>query len=205
MTLHRLHRIGACVIAVFLLGHLFNHLLAARGIEAHLSFMRASRHLYRQPLVEALLLVCVLGQVASGAWLVRRRWRTRRDAAGVLQLASGTYLAFFLAVHVAAVLVGRTVFGLNTNFYFAAAGLQLTPYRFFFIPYYFLAIVAVFAHLACAFLWLARRRLGLAARRTGFAALLAAGIVTAALVVAALSGALYPVRIPSAYLATYGV
>jgi hypothetical protein len=165
MTLHRLHRIGACVIALFLLGHLFNHLLAVRGIEAHLSFMRASRHIYRQPLVEALLLVCVLGQVASGAWLVRRRWRTRRDA----------------------------------------AGMQLTPYRFFFIPYYFLAIVAVFAHLACALLWLARRRLGLAARRTGFGALLAAGIVTAALIVGALSGALYPVRIPSAYLATFGI
>lgn len=74
-------------------------------------------------------------QAASGSWLLARRWKQRRGKVAWLQALSGAYLAFFLMVHVGAVLFGRTVLKLDTNFYYAAAGLYVPPFQFFFAPY----------------------------------------------------------------------
>lgn len=63
------------------------------------------------------------------------------------------YLPFFLVVHVAAVVVGRSALGLDTNFYFAAAGFHVWPFGLFFGPYYFLAVITLFTHLGCAAYW----------------------------------------------------
>lgn len=202
----RLHRIAAVVVGVYVLAHLANHLAALRGIGAHIAFMQAVRRVTRSPAIEVLLLAGVAVQAGSGLWLVlgRSRHKTpRRLPFGRLQAWSGIYLALFLLVHVVSVLSGRAVLGLDTNFWFAAAGLNIAPWPLFFMPYYGLAVVALFVHLACAL----RRRLpdGVvpAARNRIALAVIGAGVMLALLIVAAFSGAFYPVDPPAVYRATF--
>jgi len=201
-----LHRIAAAVVGIYVLAHLANHLAALRGIDAHLAFMQALRRVSRIPVIEALLLAGVAMQMVTGWWLVLRRAARRgprRLPFDRLQAWSGAYLALFMLVHVASVLLGRARLGLDTNFWFAAAGLNVGAWPLFFVPYYGLAVVALFAHLACAL----RRRLpaGIApaARDRLALSVIAAGVVTAALIVAAFGGAFYPVALPDAYRATF--
>jgi succinate dehydrogenase/fumarate reductase cytochrome b subunit len=204
-----LHRIAAAVVGAYALVHLANHLAALGGVESHIAFMRAVRQVTRVPVVEALLLAALAVQAGSGLLLVLRRRRQRltraqrRPLFERLQALSGLYLGFFLLVHVVSVLAGRAVLGLDTNFYFAAAGLQVKPYPLFFVPYYGLAVAALFTHLACVL----RRRLPagtpLATRDRAAWAAMAAGAVLAVLIVASFSGVFYPVDLPPAYLATF--
>jgi succinate dehydrogenase/fumarate reductase cytochrome b subunit len=205
-----LHRLAAIAVGLYALVHLANHLVALQGIGPHIAFMRAVRQLTRVPAVEALLLAGVAVQAGSGLLLVLRRRRQRatrlqrRPPFDRLQEASGLYLAFFLLVHVVSVLAGRAVLGLDTNFYFAAAGLQVRPYPLFFVPYYGLAVAALFTHLACVL----RRRLPAgtppATRDRAAWTGIAAGGVLAVLIVASFSGVFYPIDLPAAYLATFG-
>lgn len=202
--LHTLHRLSACLIGGFIALHLFNHLFALGGVDAHIALMDSLRHIYRQPLVEVLLLGCLTFQICSGLLLIKRRWGQRRGFYERLQAISGGYLALFLLNHVGAVLFGRIQLNLDTNFHFAAAGIHVAPFQYFFVPYYFLAVVAVFCHIACAAHWLLRERLTLQARDRAGYVIISIGVVTSLLIIMALSGGLYPVEIPSEYRAMYG-
>ena len=61
--LHKLHRASAYIIGAYVAVHLFNHGLALSSVEAHIQFMEAFRHIYRNPFVEVLLLACVTFQI----------------------------------------------------------------------------------------------------------------------------------------------
>jgi hypothetical protein len=190
----RLHRLGGALLAVFVAVHVANHLAALAGVDTHVRFMDAARRVYRQPVVEAVLLLCVVLQAASG---LRMLWTGRQRRRGLLpwlQAGSGAYVALFLAIHVTAVLAAR-IGGLDTNFYFAAAGLHVWPFVLFFVPYYFLAVAALFVHVGCA----------LRRGRAVVAGWSAVGIVVAGLIVATLMGMIVPVGIPARYLATFAV
>ena len=120
-----------------------------------------------------------------------------------LQAGSGAYLVFFFLNHVGAVLLGRGVLHLDTNFYFAAAGFHVPPFPFFFAPYYFLAVLALFTHLGCAFYW----QLQLKSRSVRVLAVvltIGVGFIVSLLIVLSLAGAFYPVHVPPEYKATYG-
>lgn len=201
--LHRIHRLAAGIIGLYALAHLANHLLALRGVDSHIAFMHGVRQVTRIPAVEALLLTCVAWQFGSGLYFVARRWGQRHGLFDRLQAISGACLAFFLLVHVASVLYGRFALDLDTNFYFAAAGLHIWPYPAFFIPYYSSAVVALIVHVTCAFHYLGRDRFAEQTRdRIGYAGI-GGGIVLAIAIVATFSGAFYPVEIPQKYQATY--
>ncbi|QOY93644.1 hypothetical protein IM543_19175 [Massilia sp. UMI-21] len=206
-ALRRIHRLSALAVGAYALVHLANHLVALQGVEHHIAFMGALRQVTRLSAVEALLLAAVLVQVVSGLLLARGRPRAPRAAPrpflARLQAMSGLYLAFFLVVHVGSVMVGRSVLGLDTNFCFAAAGLLVAPYYLFFVPYYGLAVAAFVLHLACAMRRLLPAGAGPAwSRRIGYAGIVG-GVVLAALIVAAFSGAFHPIALPPAYLATF--
>ncbi|MFC6634221.1 hypothetical protein [Microbulbifer taiwanensis] len=197
--LHRLHRLSALLISLYIVFHLANHLAALGGVEAHIRFMDGYRNVYRNWLVEPLLLTCVLFQVASGITFIIRRRGRRHGFFDRAQAASGAYLAFFLLFHLGAVLYGRHFQGLDTNFYFAAAGLQVGAYPAFFMPYYALAVLAYFTHLACGLRWLLRRRLPPQALDRAATGTMALGLLLAVTIVATFSGALYPVHLPAEY------
>jgi hypothetical protein len=164
--------------------------------------MDSARKIYRIELIEALLLSCVLFQIVSGIWFVLRGWKQRHGAVAWAQALSGAYLAFFLLVHVGAVLFGRSVLKLDTNFYFAAAGFHVPPYQYFFAPYYFLAVLALFTHIGCAIHWQLDEKSRVARRLAVLLPAICGGAVSL-LIVLSLAGMLEPVDIPAKYKATY--
>jgi hypothetical protein len=193
----RLHRAAGAVLAAFVAVHVANHLAALAGVDAHVRFMDAARRVYRQPVVEAVLLACVVLQAGSGLRMLWAGRLRRRGLLAWLQAGSGAYIALFLAIHVGAVLAGR-VSGLDTNFYFAAAGLHVWPFVMFFVPYYFVAVAALFVHLGCALArYAGRGRVVVVAVAAGI------GVVTAGLIVTMLAGGVYRVEIPQDYLKTF--
>jgi hypothetical protein len=179
-----------------------NHLAALGGVAAHIGFMEAARSVYRNPVVEALLLGCVLIQVLTGMWLLAGGWKQRRGAVSWLQAAAGAYLGLFLLLHVGAVLFGRVSLDLDTNFYFAAAGFHVPPFQFFFAPYYLLGVLALFTHLGCAAYWRARAA-GHSSPALFLAVPAAGGLLLSVMIVLLLAGAFYRVDIPAEYRATY--
>lgn len=201
--LRRLHGLSALFLLLFLTAHITNHLAALGGVESHIRIMKALRLVYRMPIVETFLLLAVCFQIASGLTFVIRGWRERRGFLPWLQAGSGLYLVFFFLNHVSAVLFGRAILHLDTNFYFAAAGFFAPPFQYFFAPYYFLGTLALFVHLGCALYWQFERTSETAAV---LAILLPStlGLVIALTIVLSLAGMFYPVDIPQAYRATYG-
>ncbi|MBC3937231.1 hypothetical protein H8K47_17900 [Undibacterium sp. CY7W] len=203
MMLRKLHRISALLLAVFAIVHIINHLVGLAGLEAHIAFMHSFRAVYRYPLVEAMLLAAVTFQIFSGLLFVVRGWKHRRGFIPWLQAGSGAYLAFFFLNHVGAVLFGRSALLLDTNIYYAAAGLYVHPFQYFFAPYYFLAVLAFFTHSGCALYWQfpAKSRF---ARQLAVSLPVVLGFGVSLLIVLMLSGKFYPIEIPTEYKATFG-
>ena len=200
--LHRLHRISATLIVVFVLLHLLNHLFALQGLQQHIAFMEQIRVLYRNIFVEALLLGCVLFQVGSGIYFAWNRRGQRRGFHEKAQVISGLYLAFFFLNHIAAVLYGRTVLGLDTNIYYGIAGFHVDPFQYLFVPYDFLAVVAVFVHIAAACHWLARDTATVKFRKWTSIAIIFSGVMVSNILMDAFCGVFYDIDIPQEYRAT---
>jgi succinate dehydrogenase/fumarate reductase cytochrome b subunit len=147
--LQKFHRLSGLIIASFLLLHVSNHLFALAGPAAHIAAMQVLRYIYRFPPIEILLLACVLFQIATGLVLVLKKKFWSATLYDRLQVLSGLYLSFFMVIHVWAVLTGRYVWHVETDFYFAAAVANRYPEKLFFIPYYTLSLVSAFVHIAC--------------------------------------------------------
>jgi len=148
MDTRKIHYVSGLIISLFVVLHLYNHLCSLSGAERHIEVMNSLRPFYRNVFSETVLLSAVLIQIVSGI----RLFKTVRGAAVTrfekLHIWSGLYLALFLIIHLGAVLGGRYVLHLDTNFYFGAAGLNTFPFYLFFVPYYSLAILSFFAHIA---------------------------------------------------------
>lgn len=202
----RLHRLCARVLVAFVLLHLLNHLTALGGVATHQQVLEVLRWIYRHPWVEPVLLLAVLSQVASGSRAAWGAWRAPKRLGTVerIQVLSGLVLGSFLSIHVSAVLAGRWLQGLDTNFHFAAAGLHIAPFGWFFAPYYFVGVSALGIHLACALWWRLAHRTAVQRRRAA-CAVAVAGMACAAVLVALLAGWVVPVQVPSAYRASFGV
>ncbi len=106
------------------------------------------RLVYRDILVEAILLMAVLLQIMSGIKLFKKNRKAAVSKIDKLHRWTGLYLAAFFIIHVGSVLAGRTVLHLDTNFYYGVAGLNTFPFNLFFIPYYALATISFFGHMA---------------------------------------------------------
>jgi uncharacterized membrane protein len=148
MKINKIHYISGLTISLFVGLHLFNHALSIWSIDLHIKMMNTLRLLYRNVFVETILLLSVLLQIISGLMLFKTSRKTANSQLERIHIWSGLYLTFFLIIHLSAVFVGRFFLKLDTNFYFAAVGINLFPLSLFFIPYYGLAIISVFGHLA---------------------------------------------------------
>ncbi len=188
MATNRLiHRSIAVLLGVFTFTHLGVHLFALAGPDAHLRALDAVQWTYRNQVIETLLVIAVLTQIVTGAR--RLRFRNVRGWA-LAQVISGGYLIVFLLAHTSAALYTHHIFGLETDFYWAAGSMHFDPIRYGFAVYYFAAIVAVFTHLAAAL------RFGWSdAPALLPAALPAFGAIIAAAIIAAFWGALYPIDV----------
>ena len=194
---HRLHRLSGILIALFVGLHLVNHLASLFGPGAHIELMEQLRMVYRHVLAESLLLTAVVIQIISGTRLFLAKRRTAAGFYEQLQIRSGLYLAFFFLIHVGAVMTGRYVLQLDTNFYFGAAGLNVFPFNLFFLPYYGLAILSFFGHLAALHYRIRKRA-------TQAKLILGLGAVIAVAVLYGMTGGFSGVDIPEAYRVLVG-
>ena len=144
----RLHYFSGIIILIFVGFHLLNHVYSIFGINAHIQLMKDFRVVYRNIIIESVLLAAVAIQIFSGTKLFLKKRKTAAGFFEKLQIRTGLYLAFFLIFHVGVVLFGRYYLKLDTNLYFGVAGLNTFPYNLFFIPYYALAIISFFGHIS---------------------------------------------------------
>lgn len=148
MGIKKIHSISGLTITIFVGLHLFNHCYSILGADKHIEIMTTLRHFYRNIFVETILLLAVTTQIYSGLKLFRTKRKTAQTLFEKLQIWTGLYLAMFFVIHLSAVLAGRLVLNLDTNFYFGVVGLNSFPFNLFFIPYYFLAVVSFFGHIS---------------------------------------------------------
>lgn len=202
MTLRKLHAVSALLLSAFLVMHLVNHLAGLNGIDAHIAYMKTARIVYRQPFIEALILLTATFQVVSGMTLVIRGRGQRHSLVAWLQMLSGISVAIFLVIHVGSVMVGRLLLDLDTNFYFAAAGFHVHPFEYAFAPYYFLGVLALFTHLGCALYW-KFEGWPATARALVMSGTIILGIAVATTIVLILDGKVHTVEIPAPYTDTF--
>lgn len=203
--LYRLHFFSGLIIAAFTGAHLFNHFFSFCGADAHIAVMDTLRLVYRHIAAETVLIVAVLIQVVSGLSIYRKRRQLVKTGWEILHLYSGLYLAFFLLLHVSAILTGRLYFKLDTNFYFGVAGLSTFPFYFFFIPYYLLAIAAFFGHIAAIHHRKMKRAVLGLSPSTQSTGILVSGIIVAAVLIVGLTNEFRGFEIPVEYYRTLGI
>jgi len=147
------HGVSALAILLFLAFHLTNHLFGLFGPVTHAQVMAIGRVVYRSRFVEPVFVAILLFQVASGAKLAWR-WSARPlDAAGVLQVGSGAYLAAFILTHLNSAFVSaRWVHNIPTDWAWATGapdGLLMDAWNIRLLPHYALGVFFVIAHVFC--------------------------------------------------------
>ena len=192
MNLRRAHRVLGCIVALFVALHLVNHAALFWGVEQHLRAQEILRPIYRNPVIEPLLLLAFAAQIGVGGRLLIRRGWPRRPWAR-LQVISGAVLALFLMQHISAAFLTRLLkTEIDTNIFWAAAVVSRIEFALYFAPYYTLGIFALFLHLA-AFIALRYRNLW------GAGAMIVIGGVFSLAIVSALSGAFFQIEFPIQY------
>jgi hypothetical protein len=199
MNIKKIHFLSGLVLTIFIGLHLYNHLTSIFGAEYHLAIMDRLRLIYRNPIVETILLLAVIVQIISGIKIYFSIRKSANKFFKRMQILTGLYLAFFLIIHVGAVLIGRFVLNLDTNFYFGVAGLNAFPLSLFFIPYYGLAVISFFGHVSAIHHQKMKHKiLGFTIEQQSKLILLI-GFVIAILILFGLTNGFTGVEIPEAY------
>ena len=195
----QIHYISGITITAFIGLHLFNHFASVLGAEVHIELMDKLRIVYRNIIVETILLTAVFVQIFSGLKLFFLKRKSLDNFFDKLQIWTGLYLAFFLCIHVGAVLTGRYILNLNTNFYFGVAGLNTFPLNLFFIPYYGFAIISFFGHVsAIHFQKMTKAIFGFTVKQQS-KFILINGIVVAIIILYGLTNGFTGIEIPEEY------
>jgi hypothetical protein len=146
------HGISACAIVLLFVGpHLGNHLAGFWNGPVHIETMNAVRRVYRDDIVQPILLALIGFQILSGAALVRRRMRMPSDFLGTVQTMSGVYVGVYFLAHMTAVFAARHA-GTDTNWtWLTRPGdsmlVSLSNLRL--IAHYWAGPIAIVAHVAC--------------------------------------------------------
>jgi succinate dehydrogenase/fumarate reductase cytochrome b subunit len=141
------HGVSASLITIFAAAHLANHLAGLWSGELHVAIMHALRAVYRNPVVETVLVGCIAFQLLSGWVLLKRKIEYVRTWVDTLQAASAVYLVMFFLSHLSAVFRARWLKGTDTNWtWLTADNLFTDPWSSRLGPYYFLAIIALGVH-----------------------------------------------------------
>jgi hypothetical protein len=186
----RIHGISAMLIAAFALAHVFNHSLGIVSIQTHTAVLHVLRLVYRQHIIETLLVAAVLGQVCTGSVMVWKSYLRSGTPLRNLQILSGLYLAVFLVTHLYSVYTTRQR-GIDTDFVWASSapvGLLGKASAVPLLPRYTLAVLVIFVHLACQARWNLPRIMSDSAARKVSYCVMALGGITAAVIGVAVCG-----------------
>ncbi len=184
------HGISAGVILLLFIGpHIVNHAAGFWNGPVHIEVMNAVRRVYRDDIVQPILLALIGFQILSGTALVRRRIRMPSDFLGTVQTMSGVYVGVYLLAHMTAVFAARYA-GTDTNWNWLTRPhdsmlVSLSSLRL--IAHYWVGPIAIFAHIACGLrMVLLQRDISLAAANRLVLALITAGVVVSSVILVAL-------------------
>jgi hypothetical protein len=146
------HGVSACAILLLFVGpHIVNHVAGFWNGPIHIAMMNAVRRVYRDDIVQPMLLALVGFQILSGTALVRRRMKMPSDFFATVQTMSGVYVGVYFLAHMTAVFAARYA-GTDTNWTWLTRPnnsmlVSLSNLRL--IAHYWVGPVAIVAHVAC--------------------------------------------------------
>ncbi len=196
--LRTFHKVSAMILVSFASLHIINHLSGVFGIEAYNSVQRVLRYLYRNIIVEPILLTIISAQLVVGITLLVKSLRRGRPRGfwAWTQVLSGGIFFYCMVEHLLALAAVRLGFELDTNFYWPASVMNGPPFIYYFVPYYFLLIWSVMAHAGVGLRYLlidaGQPVLG---QRVGVGMIIA-GALAGATIVASLGQVFYPIELP---------
>lgn len=140
------------LVMIFLTLHIANHLIFSAGEGTYDALMKVFRHVYRNDIMQPLVVALFLFQVGTGLFFVWRLTTAPSDRFRTFQIASGVYLAFYVLGHMDSVFIyARTYLGIDTGWGFATGaptGLVKDSWNIRLVPHYWLGAFFVLAHLA---------------------------------------------------------
>jgi hypothetical protein len=105
---------------IFLALHIANHLMFPAGQGTYDAVMKVFRHVYRNDILQPLVVALFFFQVGTGLFFVWRLTAAPSDRFRTFQIASGVYLAFYVLGHMDSVFIfARTYLGIDTGWGFA--------------------------------------------------------------------------------------
>jgi hypothetical protein len=146
------HGVSALAILLLFVGpHIGNHLAGFWNGSVHIEIMNAARHVYRDDIVQPILLALIGFQILSGTALVRRRMRMPSDILGTVQTMCGVYIGVYFLAHMTAVFAARRA-DIDTNWTWLTRQNNsmigsLSNLRL--IAHYWAGPIAIVTHVAC--------------------------------------------------------
>lgn len=201
MNKRTFHRVNGIFLAIFVALHMMTHLSGLWGIDTYETTQKMMRILYRNVIIEPVLLMSMVLQIGVGIALIRKNFRRKMaEKWARRQTLSGLIFLFFIVQHLPAMALARWVEGLDTSFFWPASVMSGAPFYWYFTPYYFLGVTAMFVHLGCASrLYLLRQKSPVAAVYA-FWTVSSAGALIAILLVCMLLGVFYEIELPPEWI-----
>lgn len=150
------HGVSALTILLLFVGpHIGNHLAGFWSGSVHIAIMNVVRRLYRNDIVQPVLLALIGFQILSGTALVRRRMRMPSDIFGAVQTMCGAYIGIYLLAHMTAVFAARYA-DIDTNWAWLTRPsdtmlFSLSKLRL--LAHYWVGPIAIVAHVTCGLRW----------------------------------------------------
>jgi hypothetical protein len=186
------HGISACAILLLFIGpHLVNHVAGFWNGSLHIAIMNAVRRVYRNDIVQPVLLALIGFQILSGTALLRRRMRMPGDFLGTVQTMSAVFVGVYLLAHMTAVFATRHA-GTDTNWIWLTRPndsmlVSLSPSNLRLLAHYWVGPIAIVAHVACGLRMVLLQHDISPARANRLAlALISGAVVTSSIILAAL-------------------
>ena len=151
--------------------------------------MNVVRRLYRNDIVQPVLLALIGFQIISGTALVRRRMRMPSDIFGAVQTMCGAYVGVYLFAHMTAVFAARYA-DIDTNWVWLTRpndSMLFSLSKLRLLAHYWVGPIAIVAHVACGLrMILLQRDVSRATANRLVLALITVGVVASSLIIAAL-------------------
>jgi hypothetical protein len=184
------HGLSACVILLLFVGpHIGNHLAGFWSGPVHIAVMNVARRIYRDDIIQPLLLALIGFQILSGTALLRRRMRMPNDFFGAVQTMSAVFVGVYFLAHMTAVFAARHA-GTDTNWIWLTRpndSLLFSLFKLRLIAHYWVGPIAIIAHVGCGLRWvLLQRDISPATGDRIAWALITMGVVASSLIMAAL-------------------
>jgi hypothetical protein len=184
------HGVSALAILLLFVGpHIGNHLAGFWNGSVHIEIMNAARHVYRDDIVQPILLALIGFQVLSGTVLVRRRMKMPSDILGTVQTMCGVYIGIYFLAHMTAVFAARYA-DIDTNWTWLTRqnnSMIGSLFNLRLIAHYWMGPIAIVAHVACGLrMVLLQHDISPAMANRLALALITAGVVASSLILVAL-------------------